>query len=401
MNCNPNLLPQVKIDSPLPSECTGQTIACKDSGEASTKPSIEHAGLGPVLNTALDPALNLVLSKFVQAMKGSKAANDELPFCVPLQGGYNNGGLFRFEFENLSYVLRRMSSEKGVADRLRELHFSQQAGNIGVGPKIVYVDDKLETYVMTFVEGRTVVASDFDDPKLMSKFAQTLRKLHTSQAKFPKTQSQFCWFQHWLLKGSEQGAIYPTDFQHVRKSMEEIQSILSLFPVPLAPTHHDLNPRNILINENKFTLLDWDRSGLGDPYVDLATFPLMHNFDSNKTRAFLSEYFGRPPTQHEWDRVVVSQPLFWFHLAAWVLSDPAEGKTVEFYDKVLKEGNLATLQDLGLSHEQGLPRQHEMWEYPLIFINWGLDFVRGNEFQSAMQRLHKEAGKVAISTRQK
>ena len=52
MNCNPNLLPQVRIDSPLPSECTGQTIACKDSGEASTKPSIEHAGCSATIRIA-------------------------------------------------------------------------------------------------------------------------------------------------------------------------------------------------------------------------------------------------------------------------------------------------------------------------------------------------------------
>ncbi len=56
--------------------------------------------------------------------------------------------------------------------------------------------------------------------------------------------------------------------------------------------HNDLNPMNILWQDNKPMLLDFEYAGMNDCYFDLATISIEFNLDKKEESLMLHRYFG-------------------------------------------------------------------------------------------------------------
>ena len=93
---------------------------------------------------------------------------------------------------------------------------------------------------------------------------------------------------------------------------------------PLVPTHGDLNPTNIIVNDsrNSIDIIDWTTATIQDPFADLGYFCLLANLSKLQEKLFLEAYFGRNPTQEEFEilyeeksKVNLLTAVLWFRFS--------------------------------------------------------------------------------------
>lgn len=327
-----------------------------------------------------------IIESFIHSLGVSKGIPPDQISCESLLGGFSGTSICRFEVNHKSYVLRLFKPELGYYDGVRQIMTAKLAGEIGIAPKVHFIDPDLKGYIMDYVQGRTIRKTDLESKENLANLALTIKCLHSSKQPFPEARSPLQSFQLSVAKGDRQATPYPTKFREVRKIMEDIGGTLQLNPVPYVPTHLDLNAQNILLKGNDFLLIDWENGGLSDPYFDLSMLPIFLRLDEKETTQFLTTYFGRPPTQFEWDRFIVAQPICLLLRAAVFLSGSGEDRSAEFYDKILKSDDIPKCNEIIQLHEEGkliLPR----WKIGLSLMQGGVDLAESKKFKASFHRL--------------
>jgi len=316
-----------------------------------------------------------IVSDFIQTLDFSNSLKpEELTYTV-LKGGRSQAAIYRFSIHEHTYVLRLFPPQAKQPARLHQVSMAKQAGKIGAGPKVFFTDPQLEGIIIDYIPGRTVHPMDFEDPDRLAQFACFLRCLHQSSEPFPVAISPFRRFHDFLGRATQ----YHSHlwFAEVKEIIEKLEAALQLYRVPNVPTHLDLNPLNIMLTKEGFLLVDWVNGGMSDPYFDLAAFSIFHNLNESQSQAFLNHYFDRCPTQTEWSRFVIIQPIRLFVIAAAFLSVSQEDNTIE-------ASGLPTLADFMLENAAGKTDQscHQIGS---IMLNAGLNLIQGKHFQAALK----------------
>jgi len=214
-----------------------------------------------------------------------------------LKGGLSAASLYSFNLYEHTYVLRVLPSQAEKPVRSHQILLAKLAAELCLGPQIYYVDSELEAFVMQYIRGRTVLASDFHDVQLLSQFALQLKALHQTQSNFLAARSPFERFYNAYAKIKNTCLHVPDRLSEVSKTLEHIESLLLAYPVSAAVAHLDLNPLNIMIADNKFYLVDWVNGGMSDLYFDLATFCVFQDLSEHQKKLFLEYYFGYAPSR--------------------------------------------------------------------------------------------------------
>jgi len=209
----------------------------------------------------------------------------------PLKGGKSNAPLYKFDVGSSSYVIRFPSPTTNHLNKTLQVFLAKQAGNLGIGPKIHFIDPEQYAVVMEYIPGRIVSPLDFNDVALLINFSKLLRKTHHSRLEFPLALSPFSRFRDFLSKCDPQKIKQLSNFTEIKLLMGKIEEILQLHPVTLTPTHLDLNLSNIIILNEQFSLVDWVNGGISDPYFDLATFVVFAGLNEIQTKKFLFNNF--------------------------------------------------------------------------------------------------------------
>jgi thiamine kinase-like enzyme len=328
------------------------------------------------------PATVRIVTSFLHTSKLLKEVNLNDINISSLKGGKSASILYKIDIGKISYVLRFPSPTTNNPNRLLQVSLAQQAGVLGVGPKIHFVDPKEHAIIMEYIPGRTASPLDFKNEIFLINFSLFLRKLHCSQLEFPLALSPFHRFQKFLLNCDQNKIYCHSNFSEVKFIMEKIEAILQLYPITPVPSHLDLNLSNIIITNKKFLLVDWVNGGMSDPYFDLATFSIFAGLNENQTRNFLAHYLEHVPTQLEWARFVIIRPIRLFVIAASCffassaeknsnISDP-----LEFNDFIRKDRYNLDINQIGLA----------------VFKK-GLDLTQENSFKNALHFLQNSANK--------
>lgn len=242
----------------------------------------------------------------------------------PLMGGASTARLYRFALYETSYVLRILPGQASAETRMYQISLAQQAGKIGVGPTVYFVDSQMQALVMEFIKGRTVEKSDFANADRLCSFAKLLRRLHRSTENFSRAVSPFKRFRDFY-NNAVGHSFLPPRFAEVKVLMEVLEAILQRWPIAEVPSHLDLHPLNIMLANERFMLVDWVNGGRSDPNFDLATFSVFFDLSESQIQTFLANYFDREPMAHEYDRFTIIQPVRLFVIAAALYS--SEGAT--------------------------------------------------------------------------
>lgn len=332
----------------------------------------------------LDERLSRVMRSFVRKLDPLSNINPDKLTYIPLKGGVSNASLYRFDIGQKAYVLRLLPQQASKLTRTHQIRLARQAGKIGIGPEIYFVDSQMEGMIMNFIPGRTVRQSDFENCDHLALFAKSLQKLHKSKEKFPVACSPFQRFHNFFLKGEKEKITCPSRFTEVKALMEELEATFQLSPVPQVPTHLDLHPLNIMLSEQQFFLVDWVNGGMSDPYFDLATFTFFQGLNESQTLAFLTHYFERPPTQFEWNRFVITQPIRMFVIAAALLNTSTDENRSISYEEALISWDLPSIADFGKNETK-----EPLWPFGLTMLKSGLALVDQANYKTALRMMSR------------
>lgn len=303
-----------------------------------------------------------------------------------LTRGMSQATLFRFEIEEHYFVIRLLPPTADVLERTRQISLMSNSAKIGAGPKIHYISPELDALVMDFIHGTTVSPKTFADEVNLTNFAKFLRKLHQSPIQLPIACSPFQRFRNFLQSDGE----YSTEMIKVITLMTEIEQTLNLYPTPLAPTHLDLHSQNIMLEGSQFFLVDWVNGGMSDPFMDLTTFSIFLDFNDEQVPKFLREYLGRNPSQLEWGRLTILQPVRLFVIAANLLGNSLKELSTSESNRLLCNSKLPSFQDFIQKHSTG-ELDWPFRQLGFVLLKQGLHLASQPVFQKSLQRLQEQA----------
>ncbi len=210
-----------------------------------------------------------------------------------LEGGLTAAKVYSFEIQDKKFVLRFLDIKHSKRKRENEIYALKIGDQLKISPSYVFSDKNAFLTVMSFIEGHALHQPSESQLKNLGKM---LKKLHNYSDFYPIKDSLIERLKRYYQKGIKSKIAYPTGFD------QEIRATLNKPCLhSLAPSHGDLNPYNILINDfnGKINIIDWTTATLDDPFADLSYFCLLSNLTVTQEKIFLTSYLGRAASKKE------------------------------------------------------------------------------------------------------
>lgn len=187
-----------------------------------------------------------------------------------LQEGFTNQVYLLSKPGSASLVLRLADIDVAAfyIDRQAELATLKHAAQSSVSPQIVYQDDHL--MLMEFVPQTSLDWQINHHSQDIERIAQQLKKAH----QLPLVSHQYQVDQviaHYLdhialLIGAKSGLEetgLTQEWQYLQDRLADLEIEFSGSDFVLC--HNDLNPKNVLMDDQRLWLIDWEYAGVGDP----------------------------------------------------------------------------------------------------------------------------------------
>jgi thiamine kinase-like enzyme len=173
-------------------------------------------------------------------------------------------------------------------DRNAEVAANRIAAAIGVAPEIVAIDDTTGCIVTRFVDGREIPMSELATEPMLGQVIATLKRVHGAgsvKISFDHFEVIRSYHEHAARRGVSE----PFDYAEASAVLARIEEVRPFRPQVLG--HNDLLNANFL-HDGSIRILDWEYSGMSDPYFDLANFSFNNELGADQDQVVLEHYFG-------------------------------------------------------------------------------------------------------------
>ena len=225
-------------------------------------------------------------------------------------GGLTNL-VFKVDCSGDSYVLRLPG--KGTSDyidRNYEAVAAHEAARVNVGPEVICSDPDSGLMVTQWLRAATMTPQLFRwTPGAARRAGEVLRRLHDSDAKFDFKFDLFGMLDEYARVLTSHRAELPQGLPDTLKLANELRDTLAKQPSRLVACHCDLLPENFLDTGTRMYLVDWEFSGMNDPYWDLADASVECAFTPKEEQAMLAGYFGGEARPADIGRMVIYKAL--------------------------------------------------------------------------------------------
>lgn len=210
-----------------------------------------------------------------------------------LPGGITNRN-FRLDVDAQAFVLRMPGENSALLgiDREREVINNRVAAQAGIAPEVISVIMPEGYLVTRFIEGVKLTAETLRSREGLSRVSETLRAIHNG----PPFRGEFSPFRAVSGYASNLPSwemVFSRDIGLANRLAAEIeQKMYSGEPLPQRPIHADLLNENLLDDGNRIRVLDWEYSGMGDPFFDLGNLADHHDLDEEQEGKLLTAYLG-------------------------------------------------------------------------------------------------------------
>jgi thiamine kinase-like enzyme len=212
-----------------------------------------------------------------------------------LEGGITNVNLLIHD-QGRDYVVRMGADipEHGIM-RFNELAISRAAHAAGIAPAVHYAESGV--LVLEFIDAVSLTEEDVRDPEVLLQVVDLMAKMHRDLAGFARGPILSFWVFHVLRDYNTrllgEGSIYAKILPELMAQAQEFEDCIGA--VDLVLGHNDLLPANILRDDNRLWLIDWEYGGFNSPLFDLGGLATNCGLDADAEQVMLTAYFGAKP----------------------------------------------------------------------------------------------------------
>lgn len=200
-----------------------------------------------------------------------------------LHSGFNHH-IHKVVCENMLVIARQAKGPEAQ----QALQLQQELAHIGITAEVF--DDDNNLAIMQFIDG-VHPAPDFWQSNTLETLSVLLTTLHQYRPTHPtETLTLKPYIKHYI-----DSANLNNEHTALCQLAENKLEALYQLPLSLGLCHHDLNPKNLIIEGDKIWLIDWEGANIGDRFFDLASFIIEQQLDSTNERLFLQHYLQRNP----------------------------------------------------------------------------------------------------------
>ena len=214
-----------------------------------------------------------------------------------LSGGITNHN-FKVTLGRDVYVLRiggRDTELLGI-DRRAEHEASLAAAAVGVGPEVISFIEPEGYLVTRFIEGEIVPVETMRTPAAIARVATSLRAVHAGPA-IPSRFDSFRVVEAYRATAATHGIATPSAYEEAKRLADLVERARGR--TPERPCHNDLLNANFIDDGHLIRIVDWEYSGMGDVFFDLANFAINHELSAAQMTLLLEAYFGDVRPEHE------------------------------------------------------------------------------------------------------
>lgn len=207
---------------------------------------------------------------------------------------------YRVTVNDERFVLRvsGQNTEHLGINRAHELAALRSAGQVGLGPEVVASLSPEGHLVTRWVEGRHWTAQEYRSTKNVRLLTETVKRIHA----LPPNGAVFSPFQRvdaFLQIARNHNVLQPAELNSCLETMRSVEVEQQRDPSDWQRMcHNDLVSVNYIYLDtvDSIIVLDWEFSGLGDIYYDLAAVVYTHDSDGaispDLEMEMLKCYFG-------------------------------------------------------------------------------------------------------------
>ena len=201
--------------------------------------------------------------------------------------GFNNIS-YLLKTSTKSYVIRVFKSNESVnISREFEYEVQKKAHKKNIASKPIFLNAEFMIY----------------------EYEKGIHKTKLSKIELKNLVSKIKIFHKFKIK--EKAYDLKRDLENYSKKLTDIKSkklintcfksikIIEKFKYEPVLTHHDLNPKNIIFNKNKFKIIDWEYAGTNDRFFDLASICIEFQLNKSEEKIVLSSYFKNKKNYHK------------------------------------------------------------------------------------------------------
>jgi len=209
-----------------------------------------------------------------------------------IDGGLTNDSwLVRADDTAIVVRLSNRDTQALQINRQSESVVLNAVARAGIGPPVLVCAPDRHLLITQHLSGATWTARDARVPENVVRIAALLRELHA--LKVPEGVQKIdlhaivTGYWHTLMeRGIAARAGSARTRTRALQMIERLQSDASM-----CLCHNDVHHLNV-IDDGKLWLIDWEYSGCGDPYFDLASVCCYHTYSDVQRRQLLAEYLG-------------------------------------------------------------------------------------------------------------
>ena len=238
------------------------------------------------------PALDRPALDRLECLAGRSWRVDDLP------GGLTNVNLRVRSTDGgrpLDVVVRWARGDAALLgiDREAEHDNTVAAHQAGVGAEVLEYRPELAITVISFLAGTSLTDDDFDDPDVLRRAADAVRRLHAG----PRFTGDFDMFARqagYLEVVREHGITLPGGYADHAAAWDDVRRALAAAPRPTVPCNNDLLAANYIDDGERVWLIDYEYSGNNDACFELGNTTTECNFSQDQIDAWCEAYFGDP-----------------------------------------------------------------------------------------------------------
>jgi thiamine kinase-like enzyme len=238
-----------------------------------------------------DPQLDAVIAA-VPEWRGHE------PTITPIEAGRTNRN-YRVEVGSATFFLRLSHEDTALLgiDRVAEYEAALAAAASGVGPEVVAHLPEHGCLITAWVAGEPLAEGDMEQESVLADVARVVSTIHAGPA-LPATFDVFRIVEAYRRVSVERGVPIPEAYGPAHAHAERIEAAFARAPVPARPCHNDLLSDNFLRGTDGFWLVDYEYSGMGDPFFDLGNLSINNGLSEASQETLLRLTFGEPTQAH-------------------------------------------------------------------------------------------------------